>query len=271
MKTGPLSRYHQVLSAVARSEAGLAAADVGKQVGLPRSTAHRIATSLCEVGYLQQTQSGAYILGSVLDEIIALRLLASDRSRAFMPALRDLVVDLDETAFCARLVDGRVEIVDAVTPSGRRRSHIYPGLGYRPLDKCSSSKAILAFREPGEVEKWLVNDGSAAGFSGNGGGEPLHLELGIVRANGYAVCDGEIDEGVFSIACPVFLEPFGALYSIGVTGPSARMKSRPIEHMVERVRAASDAATARLVAEAAAETRTSRETKKNQLENGSGK
>lgn len=251
MKSGPLARYHQVMLAIAASERGLAAIELAKEVGLPRSTAHRLAMSLCEVGYLQQTQAGTYVLGSVLDEIIALRLLASDRSRAFLPALRELVAELDETAFSARLIDGRVEIVDAVTPNGRHRSHIYPGLGFRPLDKCSSSKAILAFHEPDAVAAWLEREGFPA--FGDGDAQSLTVELGIVRSNGYAVCDGEVDEGVFSVACPIFLEPFGVLYSIGVTGPSARMKSRPIAELVERVRSASDAARMRLIAEASDE------------------
>lgn len=252
MTSGPLARYHQVIAAVASSEGGLAAIDLAKTVDLPRSTAHRIAASLCEIGYLQQTQSGTYVLGPVLDEILALRLLASDKSRVFLPALRELVVDLNETAFSARLFDGRVEIIDAVTPNGRRRSHIYPGLGLRPLDKCSSSKAILAFRDPEEVEKWLAKDAAAAlGLSVTGDDRQMNVELGVVRTNGYAVCDGEIDEGVFSIACPIYLEPFGVLFSIGVTGPSARMKARPIEELVDRVRAAADAARMLLVANAA--------------------
>ncbi|UUZ62627.1 hypothetical protein LP417_22125 [Polaromonas sp. P1-6] len=44
-------------------------------------------------------------------------------------------------------------------------------------------------------------------------------QLRQVGQDGYAICDGEIDEGVFSLACPVHLGSMLGLYSIGVVGP----------------------------------------------------
>lgn len=201
-------------------------------------------------GYLHQTVPGQYELGPALDDILSRRLLASQQAHAFVPALRRLTMDLGETAFCAKLECGSVAIIDALVPSQRDRAHIFPGLGERPLDRCSSSRAILAFRDDAEVDHWLDREGGGTSSDR----ATLRTVLDQVRKSGYSTCDGEIDEGIFSVACPVYLEPFGVLYSIGVTGPSARMKERNLDDMVaiiaEAAREASIAVTADVTARA---------------------
>lgn len=252
MSSQLLERYHQILTAVAVAENGIGASSIAGTVGLPRSTTHRLALALCEVGYLKQRDSSTFELGSALDDILIPRLFNAQRSRTILPVLLTLAEELQETAFFARRHCGRIEIVDALPVPGTQQSYIYPGLGDRPLDKCSSSKAILAFCEEHEVRTWLDSARQEAGLSPSGGQiEAFQEELNDVRSTGYAICDGEIDEGVFSIASPVFVEPFGAVYSIGVTGPTARMKSRPIEEVASHVRAASESAATRLVAHSA--------------------
>ncbi|UYV35779.1 helix-turn-helix domain-containing protein [Rhodobacteraceae bacterium D3-12] len=247
-----LTRYHNVLSTVAGADNGISAAAIAEAVDLPRSTAHRLALALCEVAYLQQNESSIFVLGPALDDILIPRLFNSQRSSTILPVLLNLANELQETSFFARRHCGRIEIVDALPVPGTHQSYIFPGLGDRPLDKCSSSKAILAFCEQQDVEAWFEQ------ARGEVGAPELEYptatfwaELGDVRDAGYAVCDGEIDEGVISIASPVFVEPFGAIYSIGVTGPTARMKSQSIEDVAGQVRAAAKTAAARLVAHSA--------------------
>jgi DNA-binding IclR family transcriptional regulator len=242
---GPLARYHLVLSAIAEAAGGMHAADLSRATGLPRSTAHRIATALSEIGYLRQLSPGRFELGSGLDRILSRRLLDSQRTSTFIQALRHLTDELGEAAFCARLDENRVEITDVMVPTSRDRVHVYPGIGKRPLDRCSSSRAILAFREDREVDQWLESDDHLRSINRTA----LHSLLAEVRRTGYAVCDGEIDEGIFSLACPIYLEPFCVMYSIGVTGPVARIKERKIKDIVSIVAEASKIATEAIVAE----------------------
>jgi len=242
---GPLARYHAVLSAVAEAGTGMHAADLARETGLPRSTAHRIATALSEVGYLQQLSPGHFVLGVALDRILSKRLLAFRHTGTFGRALMYLTDKLGESAFCAKLDGGKVKIIDALVPSGRERAHIYPGIGERPFDRCSSSRAILAFREDREVETWLDDDSKVQSTDR----KALRALLAQVRRSGYAICDGEIDEGIFSLACPIYLEPLGVMYSIGVTGPSARMKAHNIGEIVDVVSRASKEAAESIVSE----------------------
>lgn len=240
----PLARYHQVLQAVSGRATGLNLAELVKATGLPRSSAHRLATALCGVGYLTDT-SGQYELGPAFRELLRRSLTADNRLQAFQPALQFLASELKETAFFARFVDGSVNLAHAVTPTQAERSYIYPGTGERPLDTCSSSKAILAWTDERTVQELyeagnlpLDDASSLRGFLGT---------LQQVHRDGYAICDGEIDEGAFSLACPVSVGPMLGLFSIGVVGPSARMKQVELAHLVKVVQEAAAMASSRLL------------------------
>lgn len=246
----PLARYHEVLLAVSKRSAGLSLNDLVRATHLPRSSAHRIASSLRSVGYLEVDVAGIYTLGPVFKELLRRSLTADNRLNAFQPALQFLASELKETAFFARFVDGAVTLVHAVTPPLAERSYIYPGTGERPLDTCSSSKAILAY-----ADQQLVQDMYEAGslpFEKNSQSlRSFMTTLRKVSHEGYAICDGEIDEGGYSLACPVPVGPMLGLFSIGVVGPSSRMKSMGVEHIVKAVRAAADMACGHLIGDSA--------------------
>lgn len=241
----PLARYHQILLAVSKRSAGLNLNDLVRDTKLPRSSAHRIASSLCSVGYLQTDAVGTFSLGPVFRELLKRSLTADNRLRAFQPALQFLAAELKETAFFARFVDGTVNLAHAITPATTERSYIYPGTGERPLDTCSSSKAILAY-----ADQQLVQDMYEAGhlpFDSSTSLRNFMTTLRRVSHDGYAICDGEIDEGAYSLACPVPVGPMLGLFSIGVVGPSSRMKTIGTEKLVEVVQKAAAMASAHLI------------------------
>ena len=86
------------------------------------------------------------------------------------------------------------------------------------------AKAIAAFIAP-ELRQDLL-DAQPMRFNQNTITDPklIDRELNQVRRYGYAICDGEIDEGVTSVAVPINVERLGAIFSIGVVGPSNRIK-----------------------------------------------
>jgi len=240
--SNPLQRYHLILDAIASSEKGLSLQQLAQATKLPKSSAHRLATSLKEMDYIQIDEStGAYALGPAILRLMRSSVLQDLRLASFEPALSFIVGKLDETAFLARLQHDGVDLVRAITPNRRDRSYIYPGVGARPLDRCSSSKAILAYADPQLAQVMLqplIDDNQINNM------QALLDELSQVGRLGYAICDGEIDEGVFSVACPVMFGTQSTPYSIGVVGPSARLKSRGIPELVKVLRTAAQQAVA---------------------------
>lgn len=241
----PLARYHQVLLAVSKAPAGLNLSDLVRETKLPRSSAHRIASALCSIGYLETDAADTYAFGPAFRDLLKRSLMADNRLQAFQPALQYLVAELGETAFFARFVNGTVNLAQAVTPTSPERSYIYPGTGPRPLDTCSSSKAILAFADQQLVED-MFQSGSLP-LDASTSLPSFMANLHQVSHDGYAICDGEIDEGVFSLACPVHIGSMLGVYSIGVVGPANRMKAVKVQHIVQAVRHAAALASENLI------------------------
>jgi DNA-binding IclR family transcriptional regulator len=251
--SNPLHRHHRILHAVASNAKGLSLSQLVVAAKLPRSTAHRMATSLREIDYLDlDDASGNFVLGSALVQLMRNSLVQDNKLPSFTPALNFIVGRLEETAFFSRLWNHEVDLIKAVTPSRKDQLYIYPGVGNRPLDRCSSSKAILAYLEQEEALSLLdplARDTPGLDLAS------LMTELSQVNKQGFAVCDGEIDEGVYSVACPVFSGTGHGLYSIGVVGPSARLKSHDIHEIVDVLRSAADLAMTDLLNEQAKPTK----------------
>ncbi|MCW0211120.1 MAG: helix-turn-helix domain-containing protein, partial [Achromobacter sp.] len=198
--SNPLNRYHRILHAVSGHSLGLSLADLAAATGLPRSTTHRLATSLREIDYLGvDDATGNFVLGDGLVRLMRASLTQDSKLALFNPALNFVVGRLEETAFCARLLNDEVDLVQAVTPTRKDQLYIYPGVGSRPLDKCSSSKAILAYLDPPRIQALLE---PLARSTPSLRVADLMDELDQVHRQGFAVCDGAMDEGVRCGASP---------------------------------------------------------------------
>src|SRR5690606_20389285 len=107
-----------------------------------------------------------------------------------------------------------------------------------------SSKAILAFTDPdtakGMLEPLMADDQKTAMHA-------LLQELDDIGRHGDAMCDGEIGEGAFSIACPVRSGTQHAAYTIGGAGTSTRLKSHGIPQLVNVLQAATQQAVAEIL------------------------
>lgn len=244
----PLARYHRVLEAVLAEPSGLPLGGIARRVELPRSSAHRIAAALCAIGYLElDPEHGAYTVGPVFENLVRRSLLVDRALVAFRPALEYLVAKLDETAFLGRRLDHQIEIASVMTPGAGERSYIYPGTGPRPLDKCSSSKAILAWLPPEQIRDIFEANGLCELSTLGHSLEDFTAMLQRVREQGFAVCDGEIDEGICSYAVPVQYGRITGLHSLGIVGPVARLKSHPQGSLVEALKQAARIATSSLL------------------------
>ncbi|MFD3191304.1 IclR family transcriptional regulator [Sedimentitalea sp. HM32M-2] len=217
-------RLIQLLEAIAGAPAPVSVRDLTGITGLPKATIYRNVASLVECGFLDEVDGGSrYMLGIRFVRIALTGKSDSHVIRAVSALMQRTVEDLGETAFFARYRAGRVDIVAVETPSDPAISYIHPGLGPRPVHACSSAKAIAAYISDDMRAEML--DARPIRFNPETITDPnlLERELNQVRRDGYAMCRGEIDEGVTSVAVPVHVERLGAVFSIGVVGPSARV------------------------------------------------
>ncbi|MGW5019862.1 IclR family transcriptional regulator [Streptomyces cacaoi] len=230
-----IDRVVRILDAFEGAD-GLTLAQVVRQTGLPRSTAHRILEHLAEVRYLRREEH-TYRLGMRIMELGSL-VSHQDRVReAATPYLHRLHQSTGLVAHLAVLDANEVVYLDKV---GNRFGTLLPSRvgGRLPAARTGVGKALLAHAPSAAHQP-----------------ERLRAELARIRERGVAYDREEAVRGVGCVAAPVIgAGDTSALAAISVCGPLhqlrfARLASAVRQTVADVWRAASrNAATPRGVA-----------------------
>jgi DNA-binding IclR family transcriptional regulator len=219
------------------TEPELGVAELGRRLGVAKSTAHRIVTTLCAKGYVQRVpETRSYRLGirlHELGELVASRSQLRDRA---LPLLESLRNQTGETVHLAVPEGGQMFYVE--------RLESYHGLRFssrvarvRPIHLTSSGKAVAAFNPA------VAEAACARGFTIRTARTIRNKEqflrcLAETRARGYAFSVEEDEPGLSSVAAPVLDRDGVARAAISVAGPVARVTGEDIGQMARRVQAA---------------------------------
>jgi DNA-binding IclR family transcriptional regulator len=224
-----------VLFALHAAGASLGVTALGRTLGLPKSSAHRLLAALCRRGLVEQDESGRYRPGVAL---LALGLGAQEREPLVVAARETLeseAATLGETVFLVGVRGGRLVVLDKAEGTGFLRAA--PRVGESvPVHATAAGKLVLAFA-PGRV---ALPSGALERFTPQtqGSRRELERELQSVRSRGFAENRDEWIPGLSVIATPVFAraELRGVL---AVAAPSARMHELGRDGVAKRMRAAS--------------------------------
>ena len=240
-ETGILTRYATVLDALAAAPEGLSLIEVVRATGLPRGTAHRLLGALRGVGYIAGRDGRkVYVLGPRLLRLLHLGQEPAAVAPSVRPLLGDLTARFKETAFLAKLAGDEVRSVAMETPESESQSYVQPGR-VMPVHAAASAKAIWAYQDDRRIEALLVQPRERFTEKTRTEAAELRTDFARVRRSGFAVCDGELDPGVLSYACPVHLDGAGVLYAIGMVGLSQRLGRFAPEEVVEALQQAAAA------------------------------
>ena len=174
---------------------------VGRALGLPKSTAHRLLFTLTRRGLLERDARGQYGPGIGL---VALGLGFLDREPvvvAARPVLESESQQLGETVFLTAARAGAIVVLDKVEGSGFLRAA--PRIGSTvPIHATAVGKLYLAHAP----ESVALGDEPLEGFtpSTRTSAAMLAAELDRVRRQGYAENRDEWIPGLSAIAAPVF-------------------------------------------------------------------
>jgi DNA-binding IclR family transcriptional regulator len=207
----------------------LRVSECAAELGVARSTAHRLMAMLEHYGFLRRDaarrtyRAGEVLLSLGLAAVNGLDIRA--RARPFMEALRD---EVDETVVLV-LQEGRnVRFVDAVETTRALRVGGRVGLTL-PAHSTSAGLAILGSMTPDQVADLYPDD------SALDGGVPsrarLSTILAAVREIGYAVAytDTEVEIGAVGVAIP---EGVGtARAALAIAAPASRLTPELTERL----------------------------------------
>jgi len=234
-----VNRALDLLELLARGP--MAVGDLATAASLAVPTAHRLARTLVERGYVQQLADRRYALGYGL---VPLGRAADDLAGVDVETvLAGLVEATGESANVAILVGDQAQYL--AQSQSRHAMRMFTEVGRRVDLHCTGvGKAMLAQLDDAAVEA-IVGRRGLLRHTETTISTPaaLRTELAAVRSRGYALDEQEQEVGVRCVAVPVDAGA-GSWLAVSVSGPAPRMTDAVIARAVPLLRDAG----ARLVA-----------------------
>lgn len=202
--------------------------DAAEELGVARSTAHRLLQTLIHRHFAVQREDRAYVAGPALspsvprDDYIFLR-------GWLRPALRDVHSAIDETVHLMVRDGAEVIFLDCI--EARQSLRVGSRSGIRlPAERTSGGKALLAPLPRAIVRSLLTTLNEE---------ELRRLErvLDRTRRNGYGINRDETERGISAVGVCV-PEPQGEPFAaIAISAPTLRFRAVGAQRMANQIRA----------------------------------
>lgn len=231
-----LQRAMRVLECFDVDSPRLTSADICRRSKLPRSTAHRLAVEMCEVGMLQRLQDGRFIVSPHAWEMfVRSNPLERLRFRA-QPVLASLHSALGHyVSLCTPdFARGDVLFVERFD-SGSQARILGRHASRLDLHTTSSGLVMLAFAAKEVVDQVLAEPliDSETGLASDP--EEIKAMLPKIRKSGYTHIVGGLVTENSSFAVPVFDVLANVVAAVGVV---ARTEEASVDEIVPALRAA---------------------------------
>ncbi|MCS5734555.1 IclR family transcriptional regulator [Herbiconiux daphne] len=218
----------------------LRVSDVSAELGVARSTAHRLLATMSHRGFVfQERGSRWYYLGKALLEIglagaggHGLRMLARPHMHDLVDEVRETVNLLVLEGDCSRFIES-VESDQLIRVASRTGTLL-------PAQSSSGGKVLLAGLSEEELETVFPNGFSTLTGQTIGSWDELRSELRLVRARGYATNRGETLAGLRAVAVPVHDRAGAVVAALAVSVPEQRGSSTALEALVAPLRRTAD-------------------------------
>ncbi len=222
-----VDRLDAILASFDGSARTVTLSELGRRVGLPKTTVYRLANQLSAVGWLERTSDGYRVGPKVLEVGDAALQRNGLREAAFSHiyalaaktglAVHLAILDRDEVIYLDRIVTTRF---GRATRVGGREPAYCTALG----------KAMLAFEDHASQAAKLAHMPPRTEFTIT---EPraMQTELESIRRTGVAYDREEAYRGLGCVASPI-LKGQLAIGAVSVTGPVARVQAHSVVHEV---------------------------------------
>lgn len=226
-----VERAFSVLGALADGPLGVT--DLATRVGLAKSTAARMLTSLERVGAVEQVPGGTrYRLGPRIAALASGRQETRGLVAIAHPALVELAAETGEAAGLS-VPDGRtVHYIDQVDSPNQVQVRDWTGSRV-PMHAVSSGQVFLAHGSPSALARFLAQPLEAFTPRTLTDAGTLLERLRDVRRDGHAWAREEFAEEIASVAAPIAGSDGDIVAAVHVHGPTYRFPAPGREQAVE--------------------------------------
>ena len=234
--TKSLRKMSLVLDCFTRSKPVLTVNDISEATRLPKTTVHRIVTSLREVGMLDQDgRRQGYRLGLKMFHYGSSVLASLDVARRAHPHIAKLQRVTGEVIHF-HIFDGSQMVCVEREEMGASRLTTLTTIEAAPTYCTSVGKAFLAFQDEALVRR-IAEEEHLKPFTPRTitNVDDLLSELAQTRERGFAIDDEENEIGLRCVGAPV-RDAMGRVFSsVSISGPAERMPHIRIEGLASLV------------------------------------
>jgi IclR family acetate operon transcriptional repressor len=235
---GTLAKGVILLEVLVEHPDGVTVTGLSREVGLPASTVHRLLTEMVRIGLARvDARSRRYQLGMKLFELHHRASQVRALPEVMLSVMRRLAEATGHTIFIGARDGAQYFYVERLGGTDRVQIRAYVGERL-PLHAASGGKCLLAFLPQSEQDEILsqlawkkltpnthVDEGE------------FREELKRVAECGYAINDGEVQEGIRAVSVPI-MKGQRPEYALTVAAPEFRMPLDDITTFVSLLREA---------------------------------
>jgi DNA-binding IclR family transcriptional regulator len=213
--------------------------ELANELQVNKSTVFRLLETLEKRNLVQQDKTTAkYKLGIGLLHISEGLVKNLDIINVSKPTLKQLMDSTKESVHLCTFANDKVYVVDQVKSDQIMK--VSATIGHEEPIYCSSvGKCILAYL-PDETRSRIIDGVQFIPYTEKtkASKEALIEEIQLIRKKGYALDDEEVSVGVCCIAAPIYNHRGEVKSSIGISGPSARIRPENIDSYINKLKIA---------------------------------
>lgn len=231
-----------ILEAVGQAGEPMSSAEIGRVVGLPKQTIHRLCNGLVEEGFLARDVDGRKLRPGRRTRAMASNLLHNSAPVIARRKILERVADaVGETVNFAAPGESGMVYKDRVETDWAFRIQLPIGT-HVPFHATASGKTYLASLPPRDRKK-IVGAISLDRHTDRTHTDPdaLMADVAEIARRGYAIDDEELMEGMVALAVPVLNSDGRYVAALAFHGPVLRMSTESmVEHLDTLKQAARD-------------------------------
>lgn len=203
----------------------LALTEISSQIGLHKSTVHRLIATLEDKGFvIRDSRTDKYRLGMKIWELSTHLSNSDDPAVLLLPAMESLRDRLGETV-SLYLRDGAERIRIQAVQSNQAVRRVAQVGARLPLWVGASSKVLVAFAPPASQESLLESPDWPESVDK----KHYRRQLDKIVRKGYAISIEERESGAAAVAVPIMDRTGRIAAALSVSGPVSRLSEETLE------------------------------------------
>jgi len=213
----------QVFETVARSEP-IGVTEIARRLNISKSTAQRCLKALQESGWIKADDAAGSTRWVITSKAFGLGQRVSEHGHlreTALPVMGKLWEKLQESVHLVVAEGGKAILLDQCeSPAPFHLEK--PRIAWAPLHTAQSGKVMLAYADPGFIDRYMASGLDAFTRKTITDPKKLKKELEIIRKQGWAMAVDEMIEGGSGAAAPIFGWDGRNIAALAITMPTIR-------------------------------------------------